>query len=34
LDAYLQDPARLALADEREEAIATTQVMPVEVLDP
>jgi hypothetical protein len=30
LDAYLADPARVALAEERDRVIASTQVFPVE----
>jgi uncharacterized protein (DUF1330 family) len=32
LDAYMQDPARAALADQRDQAIATTQVLRVDVV--
>jgi uncharacterized protein (DUF1330 family) len=34
LDAYLQDPARLALADQRDEAIARTELLRVTVVSP
>jgi uncharacterized protein (DUF1330 family) len=34
LDAYLQDPARLALAEQRDAAIASTQLLRVSVVSP
>ena len=32
LDAYMADPARVAMADQRDRAIARTEVVPVDVL--
>ncbi|MGI9822054.1 hypothetical protein [Agromyces sp. Marseille-Q5079] len=34
LDAYLHDPERLALADERDRVVARTELFPVERLSP